>query len=47
MQTFRLPLRREPLTQRLPWLLPIAALAALAMLVLACILSDPGIAPRL
>ena len=45
MNTWRLRLRHEPLRLHAHWMLPIAALASLAMLVLACMLADPGALP--
>jgi hypothetical protein len=45
METLNLRLRHEPPRVGAHWLLLITALASLAMLVLACMLADPGSVP--
>jgi len=42
MDTWNLRYRQEPPRLHAHWVLLIAALASLAMLVLACMLADPG-----
>ncbi|HEY6510442.1 MAG TPA: hypothetical protein VI032_00600 [Burkholderiaceae bacterium] len=47
MDTWNLRYRHEPPRLHAHWVLLIAALASLAMLVLACMLADPGaVSPR-
>jgi hypothetical protein len=45
MDTWKLRYRHEPPRLGAHWLLLITALASLAMLVLACMLADPGSVP--
>ena len=45
MDTWKLRYRHQPPRLHAHWLLLIAALASLAMLVLACVLVDPGSVP--
>ena len=45
MNTWKLRYRHEPPRLHPHWVLLIAALASLAMLVLACMLADPGSVP--
>jgi hypothetical protein len=45
MDTLKLRYRHQQTRMHAHWLLPIAALASLAMLVLACMLVDPGSVP--
>jgi hypothetical protein len=45
MDTWNLRYRHAPPRLQAHWLLLIAALASLAMLVLACVLADPGSLP--
>jgi len=45
MDTWNLHYRQQPPRVHPHWVLLIAALASLAMLVLACMLADPGAVP--
>jgi len=45
MDTWKLRYRHESPRLHAHWVLPIAALASLAMLVLACMLADPASVP--